>query len=512
MKNISKKAKTNASGTQRPPNTVEEKAVPLVKRADRERAGNGVEQARPSTTYRKRMNVKGTGKVATVSKEKNKVEKEVSGEPDVITLDEDSEVDEVSPPDAQAVLRSVKPNSSPNPRDEFCVSTKANGVSRHRPSSKRPAIPSQTESVESVSAPGDETSPRVPVANNVLPAPPPLKGDYGISRIGISTGQHWEATGYAIMSAETTDSATAERHSVSPLKSKQNPGFPPSSTGQRSHSHIIYSLTPVSFDTARSRLKELSGNPLPEPDNSIGRPEWIDEPPPVDQSDIGLFRQVPPHLRIPFVAFADELDMMDEPSQNPDLSMMYLDFRGWSSQGVPTHDGGPNIDLDMQHVMAAQKVWRSFRSAQILREEASGRVFKFTRVSSPLGQETQREPSGRQVDAMPMDHGPIPASINHVASVTGSAATSCSNGKPEVHTLPNTPKQRPPTEIVKSPEIVVQPAPAKLVERIDGFDSPGKGKARAQAHDDDIESPLEGARAERDEMSSLSEEEITCMN
>lgn len=457
------------------------------------------------------MNIKGTGNAATVSKGKNKVEKEVSGEPDIITLDEDSEVDEVLPPDAQAVLRSAKPNASPNPRDVFSVSTKPNGDSQHRPSSKKPAIPSQTESIESVSAPGDETSPRVPVANNVLPAPQPSNGDSGTSCNGTSTEHHWEATGYAIMSVETRDSATAETHSASPIKSKQNPGILPPSTGQRPHSHILYSSPPVLSDTARSGWKEPSGNPLPEPDITIGRPEWIDEPPKVDQRDIGLFRQVPPHLRIPFVALADELDVMDEPSQNNDLSMAYLDFRGWSTQGAATHDGGPNIDLDMRHVMAAQRVWRSFRSAQILREEAAGRVFRITTVSHPTGQETQREHSG-EVDAMPMDQDPIQPSSEHMSLAKELAAAPSGNGNPEVHDLPNTPKQRPSIEVAESPEIVVQAAPAKIVERIDRFASPGKGKAQAQAHNDDIESPIEGARAERDEMSSLSEEEITCMN
>nr|GFD59922.1 hypothetical protein [Tanacetum cinerariifolium] len=42
----------------------------------------------------------------------------------------------------------------------------------------------------------------------------------------------------------------------------------------------------------------------------------------------------------------------------------------WSNQGLPTHSGSPNLDLDARHVSAAQLVWRAFRSGQILRAEA----------------------------------------------------------------------------------------------------------------------------------------------
>ncbi|GHJ89811.1 hypothetical protein NliqN6_6213 [Naganishia liquefaciens] len=513
ISSTSKKAKTGSTNTRRPSRAVEAKVVALRSRAEREQGGNEVQQARPDSSIgRQRMVVKGTGNATKMSKRKGKAEKEAPAESVIISLDEDTDEDIISE-DNVAISQSAKSNASLNLGEGFPVLEKSKGGSPHRQSPNKSAIQSRTESIESIVLTGAGTSPGAPIieTRNILPAPPLVNEDFGTFRNGISTEHRWEATGYAIMPVETTGFVIPHGQTLdtSPTKLRQDTGSLPLATGHAPHSHIVYSLPSMEPDAARSRSKQ---NPLPIPDPKIGRPEWIDEPPQIHRHEINLFRQIPSNLQIPFVALADELDNVDEPSGINNTSLAYLDFRGWSAQGVPTHEGGPNIDLDHRHVVAAQRVWRAFRSAQILREEAGGRIFRFSRIPSPSGQETQRELDGVSV-AVPIKQETFPLPRSQVTRAAASSLAPLRDGKPQVYALSNTPKQRHPVEVAESPEIIVQAAPANDIDqRIDRLGSQEKWKARPQAHVDDIESPIERFRAEHDEKSSLSEEEITCMN
>lgn len=510
--NTSKKAKTDTRNGRRPPSSVEASVVPIPSRAQRE-AGNGQHlHVRPTTYGRKGKGPSATQNqtIATKGKGEGKVEKETPSKSEVITLDEDSDEDD----DVQQAYQpspSAKKDASPERKDVFSTSDKTNGDTQHLPSTKKPAIASQTESIESVEGPGNGV-PLVPMGNNVLPARPLLNVDSRPGYNGTSKDLPWEATGYAIIPVDMTGVGKSDQRrsrSTTPTKSKQTSRPLPSPSGPGPHSHIVYSQTPPREERSapRSPSPKIHGNPEPVPDGTVSRPEWIDDPPVIDQDDLRIFRQVPGHLRIPFVALADELDAIHEPNLYSDLTMQYLDFRGWANQGLPEYPDGPNTDLNMRHVVAAQMVWRAFRSAQILREEARG---KEPSIQPEPDQEPQRE--SNELDTIHVVHEPIPSPGDHVKSAPTTVVPS-TNGKPETHALPNTPKQRPVIQLGDSPEVVEQAAPTKNIERIGRFNSP-QNEDEQPPQVDDIESPVQAGRGGFRAMSIASDDndDIRCMS
>lgn len=496
--NAIKKAKTEHRKALKPPPGVEEKVVAIPNRSQKEQAGNGLVQPAKPQTYGRKGNRQNGTQAANASKGKGKGKQETTAKVEIIALDEDTDEDEDSKEVHQQAMAMKGTKADREINDVFSASSKVNSVVQQRHSPEKPAMASQAESIESASGTGEVRSPIVTISTNILPAPPPLEGDSSMGHTGTSKDQHWETTGFAIVPTGTGagQSERCRSRSVSPTKSKPAPRFALSPSGPGPQSHIAYSNGPqTSRSASRSPSPDLQLEVEPVPDYTVGRPDWIDDPPQIDQDDLRLFRQIPHHLRMPFVALADELDAMNEPHLNLNLTMAYLDFRGWSNQGLPAQSDGPNVDLDARHVSAAQMVWRAFRSGQILRAEAEAKTSAGRQDNEQETDAVQHpEPSRGSDTAQEVQNQTAPSS-NHVNSTSKVPPVSTTNGQPEVHSLPDTPKNRPPVEIGESPEFVVQPAPPKNVERIGRFESPEGERKHVEA--DVIESPEEGRRGFR---------------
>jgi hypothetical protein len=187
-----------------------------------------------------------------------------------------------------------------------------------------------------------------------------------------------------------------------------------------------------------------------------------------------------------FVALADEIEARDEEYIDSRVED-YLVFRGWADQAVATRPGRYNVVLCAPHVVAAQRCWRSVRSAQILEAEARGVVFPYTRRPAK-----HQEQSG---DAQVASGSNQAYAVNdqHTSSRYESPVVSRTMPVPayktesEQGTLPRTPRRMSPIVIGPSPEITEQSAPPRAIERIGTFESTVAIEVRS--HTDEIQSP-----------------------
>jgi hypothetical protein len=215
----------------------------------------------------------------------------------------------------------------------------------------------------------------------------------------------------------------------------------------------------------------------------------MNNPDPVDGDDLRYFHQIPMHLRMHFVALADQLEY-DGIDVYFDCGVEdYLEFRGWADQAIQPESGPQNVKLNIMHVLAAQRCWRSMRSRQILEAESRGLVFPFTtrRPAVQEPSEAATAASGSRAGQTVVDQaGPSRSALPPVPETSAHDAKLGLKQSPS----PATPRGRTPIEIAASPEVVKEKSMHRAQEEIDKFGSPVTGRARPRA--DDIQSPSRG--------------------
>lgn len=426
--------------------------------------------------------------------------------PEVILLDDDSDEDDVKPQNDQPVPRIV---TSKTESTSTSVSTteRANGKAAYRPSLQEVAASAASGETSSTMLQKDDSlaqhlDPTTGSSSRILLPPPDQLAPSRMQDDGLL-----ETTGYSVGGPEFLNARPARRRrnsSQTPTATNQKLPQLACTPGPGPQSHIAYARTykkiprllqgsespEASRQTDRSESPEDYGDPNPVVQEITERPDWMDKPDLVDDGDFFYLRQTPLHLRMNFVALADQMEYDGIHNYHDCGVEDYLEFRGWADQAIQPESGPQNVKLNIMHVLAAQRCWRSMRSRQILEAESRGLVFPFT-TRRPAVQ----EPSEAATTASGLRGGPT---VTNEAGPSRSAlppvpqTTSAHDAKPELKQplLPATPRGTTPIEIAASPEVVKEKTIYGAQEEIDKFGSPVTGRARPRA--DDIQSPSRG--------------------
>ncbi|KAJ9116060.1 hypothetical protein QFC20_000733 [Naganishia adeliensis] len=409
-----KKQKTEHRPPQINENTL--KALPnRTQRAQQEAAINSASRENQTkvTTYKGKSGTKRPGVAVKKNgmKGKARLEDIPPKVPEVITLDEDTDEDEVKPQDSHQVPSIVTPETEQTSAS-VSTSERLNGKATYRPSLQEVAASAASCDLSSLVSQKDDSlsqhlDPTTGSSSRVVLPPPEHLAPPKVEEDGLL-----ETTGYSVGGTESLDARPARKRrnsSQTPTTTNQRLPQLASTPGPGAQTHIAYARTYKKIPRLTERPEsprespEDYGDPNPAVQEITERPDWMNNPDPVDDGDLDYLAQIPLHLRMNFVALADELDYEEILDYYNCGVEDYLEFRGWADQAIQRSSGPQNTKLTVMHVLAAQKCWRSMRSRQILEAESRGLVFPFIKKrpaeqqepseGAPMASESQAGPT-----------------------------------------------------------------------------------------------------------------------
>lgn len=491
--NPAKKQKTE----HRPPPVNEKNITALPNRSQREQQQMTATLApRPKpnkiTTYQTKGVPARPGVAVTKKNGMKEKAKREEAPPEVIMLDGDSDEEEVMPQVNQSVPRPATPRIEPTSHP-VSASEMANGAASHRPTlSEFAASAASRGHAPLVSQTHDSLAEHLDPTTSLSPRPMlPPTSQLTSTRVSRDDPiEHFETTGYSVGGVEPPTPGKHTRWTsgnTTPVAARQRlPELAP----ERETEPETVSDVPMRYartyklQTERSESPEDYGVSYPTLDSIPERPFWIDKPDAVDDTDVQRLQQIPEHLRMNFVALANELESQDVNYWQCGAED-YLELRGWANQAIQTPGGAGNEPLTVNHAIAALKCWRLVKSRAILKAEREGTLFTITE-NPPAG---QSEPDGDvpMVSASPEEPTATDQSGSSRNALPPAPQITSTSKQPA---LPATPRGTTPIEIVASPEVSKQNATQRPGEEIDTFGSPVTREARQSA--DDIQSPVRG--------------------
>lgn len=485
---------------------VEHNLTALSKRSEREQqqaATAAAPRQKPKpVTYSGKGNAARPGLAVKKNNGMKQILKKVDAPPEVITLDGDSDEDEVMPQAGQPIPR-LAISKTETTSYSVTTSERTNGKVAHAPSLHEvtasaasgklsSSVPKSHDSLAQHLDPTTSASFRSTLPPLSQLAPTKVKRDisnelfettgYSVGSVGtVTTGHHkrW-----------TSGSTTPIANSTTPITThRQLPKLAPPAPAA-TESPVMYRRNYVIRQTERSESPETYGDPNATADPTTERPGWVDNPDPVDAADIARFYQIPEHLRMNFVGLANELECEDLDCWDCGAEE-YIELRGWADQAIQTPGGGGNERLDVSHAIAALRCWRLLKSRQILKAEREGGVFVFSK-KSPAG---QQDPDGDVPMVSVSQEGPTTTDQPGPSRIPLPPAPRImsehgQSPQPKQSPPPSTPqvtRGMTPIEIAASPENTQEKGIQGTREEIDTFGSPVAEKPRQRI--DDIQTP-----------------------